>query len=364
MSASLNFNLSQISQSEFSYKLIDQTHSEPFHHFEIEEDQIEKDLKALDQMIKDTQSQPSLSDTVTKTIDTVDKINFQRKSFKSGKSFRKRPTVEENEEEEINPPSVQSIQKRKQGMVVSSKPVTSRPSHFETSSANESEQQKMSFLSKTTLEETVSHSKDEVDILLNTTTTLLTKTDSLITEFKGEDLVNLRFTQRTIQAQLGDEEGTYLFQNPYDSTIPSLFDLLRKQGWKQGDKHKITAILMPDGHYSSFDNRRLAVAKTINELISHSITVHAQTYLHSDNAPSFFMSRLGQFRSLPSPIEGIKAHTYGHAVVVRVAESSKKQLNSSEKYGFKDYPGVVTGLRGRNVKRILVNSTNKTVSLS
>ncbi len=181
----------------------------------------------------------------------------------------------------------------------------------------------------------------------------------LLKEFKAEDLAALRFSQQTINCTLNN--NMHLFETTSYGTIP-LFDILRTQGWSKKMNDRIDVVLMPDGRYTSMDNRRLAVAKTI-QAISHSIEVLAIPHYHNQEAPGSFLNRIASF-NLPSPVGDVEIHTYGHAITSRIQIGRQgKSISEQDKYGFESYPTVITGLRGRGAKQIVIDSFNKNVRL-
>lgn len=182
-------------------------------------------------------------------------------------------------------------------------------------------------------------------------------------EFKGDQLYDIRFSQRKISSTLSDST-TFLFEKPYhynNDPSPDLtfYDILRTDGWNER-KSRIDAILMPDKKYTSFDNRRLAVAKTVS-LVSHSFIISANTHVHSEQAPSAFLSRANKKQILPEPLGEVLKGTYGHAITSRIQLSSSIKLQESERYGFDNYPVVVTGFNGKGIKKIFIDGSNNVV---
>jgi hypothetical protein len=175
----------------------------------------------------------------------------------------------------------------------------------------------------------------------------------LLTVFKGEELNKLRFSQKTITHQLSNE-GAFLFENPIPSSRErTLFQTLYKDGWLA--RHKIDVVLMPDGSYTSLDNRRLAVAKAINKLFPNTISVHATPHRYSDKASSDLMHRVSPDSTPPPPSDSrVEKNTYGHAISCRVKERC---------FGFDEYPIVITGLKGHGKKSIAFDTSALTVKL-
>lgn len=334
MISSRNFD-SSIPQINFQYKIVDEEVETPMSHFEVSKEKVDVDLAFLKQALANQEQSSSLEET-------AQKIQFVKKTTGTGRQFRKREVDSFDANDVSESVGLEIIQKSNQKKRIKGTPVINPKSSAQTTfSSNED------FLKEST-------------IVTNFASSCLTPSPSpLILEFKRDDLKNLRFSQRSIQACFGDSQ-TYLFSDPRDESALTLFDILRNEGWKAGVRNKIDAVLMPDGRYTSFDNRRLAVAKAINEHFSQSIVVPASSHRYSDKAPPGFMNRL---TVVYDPIEGIEANTFGHAVTVRVAESVKSQLNSSEKYGFDRYPRVVTGLRGKNVREITFDKVDQKIVL-
>ena len=178
---------------------------------------------------------------------------------------------------------------------------------------------------------------------------------SLLRRFKGTDLTELRFSQKTINHQLSNN-GSFLFKNPIlGAKDPTFFQMLQKEGWKS--QYKIDVVLMPDNCYTSLDNRRLAVAKAINSLFPNTICVYAAPHYHSDKANSALMTRVCPPGSpSPSPTtENIEKNSYGHAILIRVQET--KGAPSDSTYGFHEYPLVITGLKGKGKKKIILGTS-------
>lgn len=173
-----------------------------------------------------------------------------------------------------------------------------------------------------------------------TRSTPLTPQVVLPTEFKGEDVQNIRFSQWSISnIRTHGKETIAAFPHiavPADAI--TLYDVIRVEGWDE--KSSLLVVQMPDGKWTSFDNRRLAVARTIQH-VSSSILVKALPHPHTEKAgQSFFLDRFGR---VEEPLNTKLGYlTYGHAIQFRLSESSRinRQNFDSETYGFVEMPWI------------------------
>lgn len=179
---------------------------------------------------------------------------------------------------------------------------------------------------------------------------------------EGEALLETRFSQRSVSARL--DSGTPLFKI-VDDNRPSLYDCLRKEGWKKGEKPLIV-VEMPDG-LTSFDNRRLAVAKTIIKDVSHSLAVPVEAHYYHERAPRSLLTRAQNVVSkFEDPSNSIPLDSYGEAIACRVAGSAKLSqvnLTNDNRWGFARLPDVALGIGGRNPHAIRVDPDTKVASL-
>jgi hypothetical protein len=371
-------------------KLVEIQEEVPFSPFEINEKQVEQDLDALESLVQEAQQtakreenistappQPLIETAkVTKSLfkSRIKKNqNFRQKKHEDDSSEKTTPLIEENKRK-----SNVETTKRKENISTTSHLLSTKECEdnlLEDESLPTTKKRKWKanretegsnhlspiFVTRTTSQSNF-HSPSSTELIAPPSTAVDPSSKSfLVTTFKGNDLAKLRFSQQTIDSALSNKT-TFLFVNPINNKQPTLFDILRTEGWNQKLENKIDVVLMPDGEYTTFDNRRVAVAKTINEL-SHSIEVLVNPHHHSTNAPSKFLNRVSQLQ-LPNPVGEVKQGTYGHAVTSRIQLSANnRKVSKNEQYGFNEYPIVITGLRGRNGKHIVVDFDNDMVFL-
>lgn len=191
-----------------------------------------------------------------------------------------------------------------------------------------------------------------------TTSLVRNASPRLLNIFKAEDLAKLRFSQKTISGAFNDEK-TPLFAPRDQNEQQTLYQIFKSDGWSSAQKDKIDVVLMPDGAYTSLDNRRLAVAKAVGKL-NPQFTVHVKPHHHSEEAPQSIFNRVAGYDPLSKPPTGILQNTYGHAISARMQKSNDNRAIQS--YGFNSYPQVITGLMGRGLKEITFDE-NKEVRL-
>lgn len=156
-----------------------------------------------------------------------------------------------------------------------------------------------------------------------------------VVEFKGEEILNLCFSQDSIDGKTGD--GTL--------TVEQLADNMACKGWKHGSQ--ITVIQMPDGKLLSADNRRLFAAKKAVE-VNKQFALTANLYQHTDRAPKNLMKgvetefRKGRQIEKTVKIEQlacpalIQPETYGFAMLLRINARNGDLANSH--FGYKQAP--------------------------
>lgn len=184
--------------------------------------------------------------------------------------------------------------------------------------------------------------------------------DSIVQEYKGNEILPIRFSQRTINQNLSD--GTPLFENQFSANKITLYDILRKEGWNE-KKSPVDLIILPDHQPTTFDNRRVACAKVIS-FFSHSITIKANVHEHTEKASQEILYRASPNKpdALFKPTKEIEKGTFGQAVMSRIHSNSRLVLED-EYFGFKNFPEVVTGLKGKGLKTIELNRKTKEVKL-
>lgn len=188
-------------------------------------------------------------------------------------------------------------------------------------------------------------------------------TPALPTTLEGDLLLSTRFSQRSVSSGL--EDGQLLFPVTSRDVGITLYDSLRREGWRRG-AGPITVVRMPDG-LTSFDNRRLAVAHTIVKEASHSLSVPVEAYDYKEKAPGQLLDRSKNVvQRFEDPARRITPDTYGEAIALRVAGSAKLNgttLTDMNRWGFSRLPDVSLGVLGRNPHEIVTDTQSKSSRL-
>lgn len=169
----------------------------------------------------------------------------------------------------------------------------------------------------------------------------------LITTISTEALLNLRFSQQTIEGSIRSGQ-----------TLNELGQSILKHGWDTN--HPLNIVAMPDSEFTSLDNRRLYVLKhLIQQAPMHDFKVNVSVYFWPDRATSLIYNQVfTRVNSLPlkeqenirnkiQSIQKILPGSYGECVVGRMHgldKSVKAALNlfsSDEAYGFINLPRVL-----------------------
>lgn len=159
-----------------------------------------------------------------------------------------------------------------------------------------------------------------------------------VVQFRGEEILQLRFSQDSVDGKTGDGK----------MTLKELENNIAEKGWKKGSQ--ITVIQMPDDRYVSADNRRLFVAKNVAQL-NKEFALTANVFQYSDKAPKAFLQGVeNEYRKshqLNKTVEiisqfvlpqSIEAQTYGYAMVLRINTRQGDLANSH--FGYEQDPVV------------------------
>jgi hypothetical protein len=177
----------------------------------------------------------------------------------------------------------------------------------------------------------------------------------------GNEVAQIRFSQKTISETLSDET-TYVFKVPltqdqlleklmkrnhvltdrkmeesFSEKDLSLVDTLRRDGWDKS-KEPLQTVKMPDNVLTSFDNRRLAAAKTIIEHFSNSLTICCDIHSSDQQAPQRIWKQVNSGPDHITPMEGIKYDSYGHALLARITHNGQY----APCFGYTELPQVRT----------------------
>ncbi|CDR34331.1 hypothetical protein [Criblamydia sequanensis] len=190
---------------------------------------------------------------------------------------------------------------------------------------------------------------------------------------RGEEISNILFSQKRISESLSD--GTPIF-TPYqperdysleklmnrkgvlsekvkkEKEAVSLQEHLRTRGWDSKKPNlktvKMVASDDPKDGLTSFDNRRLTLAKVIVDNYSHSLEIKADIHPAAKPAtPQLWSQVQSSARNTPI-LPGIGIDTYGHALLGRITNNG--QLPPV--VGYSDMPIVSTSMGPRKIRVI------------
>jgi len=122
---------------------------------------------------------------------------------------------------------------------------------------------------------------------------------------------------------------------------------MKNSGFKK--EHAIEVVLMPDGIYTSMDNRRLVAAKQAIDIHRASLTVFVNAHKHDDAVDMLLYeieyeafnkllakeSKKSQKKWRVNP-EGISKHTWGELIILRMKSGyeGNYDVTGKEKYGY------------------------------
>lgn len=190
---------------------------------------------------------------------------------------------------------------------------------------------------------------------------------------RGEEISNILFSQRRISENLSDETPVF---TPYEPKIDyglerlmnrkgvlsekvkkekkpvSLQELLLTKGW-DAKKPNLKTVKMvasddPKDGLTSFDNRRLTLAKVIVDNFSHSLEIKADIHPADKPATSQLWSQVQSNARNTPLLPGIERDTYGHALLGRITNNGQLPAVA----GYSDLPIVSTSMGQKKIRVI------------